>query len=251
MRPTNDPRLIEIAKTFHSLEPFPDPEEFGELIRTHDGKFRHYSILPGGKTLGARFFIKGKNRFVAYAVIKRQLDLLRFADMVTVRLFKYTSRSRHRKVDDSDLNFPLSLVERDLQDFETDRPDIIAMLDAIEQHFLEIGLIRDQSVPLDPALDPRKKNRKTARSEFLLCHKAQMATAEQRHQELLDLLGGRLTEIEKRLDAIESRLTPRIEDGGMQITLPGTTTCVLGGMQPKMGETVRSDFLPAPNTPNA
>lgn len=204
-RPYNDPRLIEIAKTFGSLPEFPDAAEFGEHLRNHDGEsFRHYSILPGGKILGVRFFIKGRNRFVAYAPLNRQLDLLRFADMATMRLWKFMSRSKYRSIADSDLNFPVSLVQRDLDDFETDRPDIIALLDAIQSHFLELGIIRDQSVPLDPAVDPRKQSRKTVRSEFMTCHRAQMDAADQRHQELLDAISAlheRLDEMAKRLPA--------------------------------------------------
>lgn len=228
-KPSNDPRLHELAKSFHMLPEFEDEGgERGTYLseRSSETPLKHFSIMPGGRMLGARFFLRGRNRYVAYAPAKRQTDILRFADMMAMRLWKYRARAKHRDPEDTDLNFTVQMAQQDLDDFETERRDVMALIDAIEKHFLEIGLIRDAHTPLNPGEDPRV--RKTARSEFLACHRTQLKLAEQRHQELLDSIAmvvERLDEVTKRLDTLETQTSPVMEvvpyttcEGGMGAT---------------------------------
>src|SRR5688572_4475990 len=102
MRPPFDPVLNDIAKSFKDLDPFPDPEGTFEALAMGREDFKRLSTMPGGHIICIRYYLRGRNRYLAYAPPKRQNDLLRFSDLLTMRLWKHSPRCRHRDVSDSD-----------------------------------------------------------------------------------------------------------------------------------------------------
>jgi len=208
---THDPVLRDLAMIFNTFDPFPDEDgHMAEWRADLTAKTcKHFSALPGGRVIGVRFYLKGRNRIIAYGTMKQEVDLLRFADMVTVRFWKYGYRNRHRGVSDEDMNFSVQNAVQDLTDFETDRPEIIQLIDEVEKHFLNIDVLSDPDIPgTGVSQNPRKS--KTARGEFMACHRLQMHAAETRHQELLDALGA----IVERLEALETNRAPVFTPAG-------------------------------------
>lgn len=201
MRPPFDPALNDLAKSFKNLDPFPDPDGVFTALMTGKSDFKRVCLRPGGNIIAARYYLSGRNRYVAYAPIRRETDLVRFADLMTVRLWKYSPRCRHRDVTDADLNFSVELCRQDLADFTAERPEVIHLMNNIERHLISIGVIEEGPIEV-----PRK--RKTVRTEFLAMREAENKIAAAQHQELLDVIGAlhdKLDEVTTRLSALEAR----------------------------------------------
>lgn len=206
MRPPFDPILNDLAKSFNNLEPFPDPEGMYGSALSDKEDFKRMSVMPGGRMLAIRYFLNGRNRYLAYAPCKRQSDLLRFSDLLTMRLWKYSPRCRHRDVEDADLNFSVELCKRDAADFEETRPEILQKITDIEKHLIETEIIKDQSIP-DPNVSVNPRKRKTARAEYLAISETHSKLAAMQHQEMLDafaFLSAKLDTIKGQLHLIES-----------------------------------------------
>ena len=148
--------LYEIANGLNNIV-FPDTQgALSESFYEQEvlGLERHYLKRPtrDRQFWIVRLFIGGKTR--AIGATERGCDAARFADMAAVRFAKYRRRNAAQE-----FNFSREQVESDIDEV----PEAVALLDAIEDYFLNNDII--------PKLSPGQKSKgRGLRADMLELH---------------------------------------------------------------------------------
>ncbi len=158
-----DPVLRELSGSFKRLAPFIDTQEGDDnhyaktLCNLNDDtKLKNITRVSNGAAYCVRLYLGGKSRSLAIAKPDRLYDLCRFADQCVLRFWKY--RVRGRVHDDYDFITSEKEALLDLELFKAEMPDVIVMLDNIEEHLKAIGAIAEIEPGTDMP-DPRRKPR--------------------------------------------------------------------------------------------
>lgn len=193
-----DAALREIARKFLKFQPFPDGDhERGlDMVGRGDG-VKHFTKFPQMNKWAVKRFIDGRWHYLAYVGPGQIDDGLRFADATTYRFWKYRKRCAHL-MDESHFNFSIAATEADLDSWPHEMPEVIAMIDELEKHFIDAGLFVDPAKRPPPDRNPHSAvARRTLRGEL----RSMSAVAQERHLELIDRIDG----LEKKLAALEER----------------------------------------------
>lgn len=179
----HDPLLRDIARKFLTLPPFPDADLDRALaLKT----YKHVAAFPveegtGPNIFGVRYYIAGKTRFFAYARPDQLDDAIRFADACTLRFWKYRTRGT-ASMDARQLNYGMDATAADLAEWLTLRPDILALIDEIEAHLLDVEVFKaPQSSDIR---QPPQFNRKTIKGELQFLNWQMLDL----HQELVEMM---------------------------------------------------------------
>jgi len=132
---------IELSKLAKSLRLISFSDEDGRIaalfseIERHDSKrIRNSYPLPGGKTWSVKIYFAGGYRYLGYT--DSGVNAARFADMATLRFWKYRTRGAPEP-EDRDFTFSKQQAERD----SVNETDAAVLLDEIERHFKSAGVI--------------------------------------------------------------------------------------------------------------
>lgn len=198
-RKPSDPALAMIAAKFAKLDPFPDEDNIFKDRMIDLPEWKNLHIYPNRSTfIAARFRFGGKYRIFAYSPFSRAADIARFADMVTLRFWKYKLRGACPPTD-SDMNFSVKQAEDDLIDFE----DAVSLIDEIEDHMVIIGVFTQLRNVSEEKTAGAAEKRRTARGEFLACHRSLITILETYFEDLNQKLDKQHGDLAGRLLAIE------------------------------------------------
>lgn len=192
----HDPLLKALAKRFEKLPAFPDSDyDRGHGI-VFDGAAKHISKFPGMPRWAVKHYIGGKNRCLAFVSKERLDDACRFADTITFRFWKYRQRGAEH-MNEQQFNFSSDAARQDLGDWAETTPEIVTLIDDIEEHFLNLGLFVEPTAARTKDVHGATA-RRTIRGEM----KSMAAEAAHRHQELLDCIAA----LAERLDEQDQKL---------------------------------------------
>jgi hypothetical protein len=172
-------------------------ERFKDLAKGGEYPFRLVYTMPNFKTWAVRIYIGSETRLIGYT--EDLTTACRFADMAQMRFWKYRIRGACEPVQ-ANLNFTVEQAKSDCQREE----GAIWLLDKIEKHFKDKGVIADPAVVEAERAANRKSRdlRRTVRHDYMLLHLEVMAA--------LKVISDKLTALCTRLNAIDLN-TPRVD----------------------------------------
>lgn len=147
----HDDQLKILSRSFSDL---PEMEYAGGPMGRESGldilekkQSKHIQTFPGAWAYGARFIFRQTRVYLAVCKPSRLDDLMRFADALTLLLWKYKERGS-LIVCDKGFNFSLKDAEMDLELWRETRPDITELIMAIVGRLEELEIIQ---LPADRA----------------------------------------------------------------------------------------------------
>ncbi len=213
MRQTRDAVLSNIAKRLCTCEEWPQLPTFDHDAMMAVTRYTNMSVSLTRRHVNVRFYINGHNRVLGTSLSERHSEAARFADLCVLRFSKY--RQRKPIPADSDTHFGIKTAEEDYAFLSEVRPDIIQILDDIEEHFLAIGVFRDASDPTQKET-PRKETRRTVSAvvterftafyDELLEYQVRITRDIAAQASADDARSKRLEQIEKQLAALSAKL---------------------------------------------
>lgn len=123
-----------MARKFVNIEPLPNDDFDYRLAFDGLDHYRNLNPTVCKRFMSVRLYLGGRQRILAVSSIQRAHEAARFADLLVTRFWKY--RVRGQTPTDADTNFSLSLAHEDYEFLSINRPDVIKMIDDLENHLI-------------------------------------------------------------------------------------------------------------------